>query len=211
FPHHENEIAQSECTHGKDFVKYWLHNGYLTVDGVKMSKSLGNFHTIRSLLEEHGGEPVRLSLLTAHYRQPVDFSHDNAKEQKRRLDRWYRLVEGVEPAAEVPNSIIEALADDLNTPKAIAELDGLASEETAADLLAGARFIGLLNMSTSDWFQGDDIEGITAEEIGVLIEKRLTARANKDFAESDRIRDELLSKGVALEDGPDGTKWRKAD
>lgn len=211
FPHHENEIAQSECTHGKQFVKYWMHNGYLTVDGEKMSKSLGNFHTVDDLLKDHEGEALRLSLLTAHYRQPVDFSLETVAEQKRRLDRWYRLTDGVEPAAAVPGSVIAALADDLNTPKALFELDALAAEETAAELLAGARFIGLLNKSAAEWFQGEGLEGISAEEIEALIEKRLEARAAKDFSESDRIRDELASKGVALEDGPLGTTWRKAD
>lgn len=211
FPHHENEIAQSECTHGKQFVKYWMHNGYLTVDGEKMSKSLGNFHTVEDLLKDHEGEALRLALLTAHYRQPVDFSLETVAEQKRRLDRWYRLTEGVEAAASVPTSVITALTDDLNTPKALFELDALASEETAAELLAGAHFMGLLNVSVAEWFQGDGLDGISAGEIEELIQKRLDARSAKDFAESDRIRDDLLSKGIALEDGPTGTKWRKAD
>ena len=149
--------------------------------------------------------------MTAHYRQPVDFSLETVAEQKRRLDRWYRLTEGVEAASSVPTSVIAALTDDLNTPKALFELDALASEETAAELLAGARFMGLLNISVADWFQGDGLEDISADEIEELIQKRLDARAAKDFAEGDRIRDELLSKGVALEDGPEGTKWRKAD
>ena len=211
FPHHENEIAQSECTHGTQFVRYWMHNGYLTVDGVKMSKSLGNFYTIRELLDQHGGEPMRLSLLTAHYRQPVDFSHDNAVEQKRRLDRWYRLTAGVTAAETVPETVIDALADDLNSPKAIAALDALASEETAAELKAGANFMGLLMLSTEEWFQGDAPEGITAEEIEAMIEARNKARSIKDFAKSDRIRQNLAEKGITLEDGEGGTSWRKAD
>jgi cysteinyl-tRNA synthetase len=211
FPHHENEIAQSECTHGETFVRYWMHNGYLTVDGVKMSKSLGNFYTIREILDQHGGEPTRLSLLTAHYRQPVDFSHDNAAEQKRRLDRWYRITEGVIAADTVPVSVIEALSDDLNTPKAIAALDALATPETAADLKAGANFMGLLMQSNDNWFRGDAPEGITAEEIEALIEARKQARLDKDFPESDRIRAELTAKGITLEDSAEGTIWRKAD
>ena len=209
FPHHENEIAQSECAHGAEFVKYWMHNGYLTVDGVKMSKSLGNFFTIRELLDEHGGEAMRLSLLTAHYRQPVDFSHENAREQKRRLDRWYRLVGGIEASNLVPPSVIEALSDDLNTPKAIAALDALASEETAADLKAGANFMGFLLMDTEEWFKGGLPDGITEGEIKSLIDARNQARTNKDFAESDRIRDFLATKGIVLEDGANGTTWRK--
>ncbi|WP_262695034.1 cysteine--tRNA ligase [Kordiimonas aquimaris] len=211
FPHHENEIAQSECTHGKQFVRYWMHNGYLTVDGVKMSKSLGNFYTIRELLEQHGGEAMRLSLLTAHYRQPVDFSHDNAVEQKKRLDRWYRLVDGVAPASEVPSSVINALSDDLNTPKALAALDALATSETAASLKAGAQFMGLLMQSSDEWFKGGLGESIDVDEVEGLIEDRLKARQNKDFSESDRIRDRLAEMGVLLEDGPSGTSWRKAD
>jgi len=209
FPHHENEIAQSECAHGSQFVRYWMHNGYLTVDGVKMSKSLGNFFTVRELVEKHGGEAMRLSLLTAHYRQPVDFSNDNAIEQKRRLDRWYRLVDGVEASPEVPASVIDALSDDLNTPKAIAALDALASIETAADLKAGANFMGFLLASNDDWFRGDKGEGLPFEKIEAMIEARKQAKENKDFAESDRIRSELLADGIALEDGPSGTIWRR--
>ncbi|UTW57563.1 cysteine--tRNA ligase [Kordiimonas sp. SCSIO 12603] len=198
FPHHENEIAQSECTHGKEFVKYWMHNGYLTVDGVKMSKSLGNFYTIRELLEEHGGEPMRLSLLTAHYRQPVDFSNSNAKEQKRRLDRWYRITAGAAAAETVPTTVIEALSDDLNTPKAIAALDALASEETADQLLAGAQFMGLLMQSAEDWFKTE----LSAEQDAWIAEnsvKYAEVRAAKDFAEADRIRDEAAGQGLVIE------------
>ena len=211
FPHHENEIAQSECAHGKTFVKYWMHNGYLTVNGVKMSKSLGNFFTIREVLEKHGGEATRLSLLTAHYRQPVDFSDNNAVEQKRRLDRWYRLTEGVEASTEVPKTVIDALADDLNSPKAIAALDALATEETAADLKAGANFMGLLTQTSEDWFRGDAPRGIEVDEIEAMIKSRNEARASKDFAESDRIRAALLDMGIALEDSAGETIWRKAD
>lgn len=211
FPHHENEIAQSECAHGKEFVRYWMHNGYLTVDGEKMSKSLGNFHTVHDLVQSYPGEALRLSLLTAHYRQPIDFSLDSVAEQKRRLDRWYRISDGIEASDEVPITVIDALADDLNTPKAIAALDALAAEETAAELKAGAQFMGLLMHSASDWFQGGAPEGISVAEIEALIEARLDARKAKDFAESDRIRDRLADSGVILEDGPSGTTWRKAN
>jgi len=211
FPHHENEIAQSECAHGVTFVNYWMHNGYLTVDGEKMSKSLGNFHTVHDLVAKFPGEALRLSLLTAHYRQPIDFSLDSVAEQKRRLDRWYRITDGITAASEVPQTLIDALSDDLNTPKAIAALDALAAEETADELKAGAQFIGLLMQPNDTWFQGDAPEGITAGEIDTLINARIAARANKDFAESDRIRDQLESSGVILEDSPSGTTWRKAD
>jgi len=211
FPHHENEIAQSECSHGAQFVRYWMHNGYLTVDGEKMSKSLGNFHTVHDLIKDHPGEALRMSLLTAHYRQPVDFSLDGVAEQRRRLDRWYRLTDGVEAAADVPATVIEALADDLNTPRAISALDALATKETAAELKAGAQFMGFLNEDASAWFQGGATDEMEAAEIEAMITARKNARANKDVAESDRIRDALLAKGIVLEDGPSGTTWRRKD
>lgn len=207
FPHHENEIAQSECSHGQALANYWVHNGYLTVDGVKMSKSRGNFHTVHDLIEEHAGEALRMSLLNAHYRQPVDFSHDAVREQKTRLDRWYRLTDGIEAAADVPLNIVDALCDDLNTPKALSALDALASADTAAELKAGAQFMGVLLQSNDEWFRGDEdstwIDGIIAE--------RETAKANKDYALADAKRDEALAKGYLLEDSPKGTIWRKAD
>lgn len=209
FPHHENEIAQSECTHGKQFVRYWMHNGYLTVDGEKMSKSLGNFHTVHDLLKDFPGEALRLGLLTAHYRQPVDFSLDSTREQKRRLDRWYRIVEGVEAASTVPESVVEALADDLNTPKAIAALDALAAPETAAQLKAGAQFLGLLMSSTAEWFQAFSDEQTAF--IAANTEAYSAARAEKNFDEADRIRDEAKGLGLAIEVGPNGLTWRKAD
>lgn len=211
FPHHENEIAQSECSHGKAFVRYWMHNGYLTVDGEKMSKSLGNFHTVHDLVADHPGEALRLSLMVAHYRQPIDFSLDNVAEQKRRLDRWYRITDGVNASDDVPASVINALSDDLNTPKAIAALDALASEDTAAQLKAGAQFLGLLSQTTTQWFQGGDIGDVDITEVEALIEARQVAKQNKDYAESDRIRDRLHGIGITLEDGATGTTWRKAD
>lgn len=209
FPHHENEIAQSECAHGETFVKYWMHNGYLTVDGEKMSKSLGNFHTVHDLLKDHPGEALRLSLLTAHYRQPVDFSLDTVAEQKRRLDRWYRLTAEVKPSSSVPLSVLEALADDINTPKAIAALDALAKEGDAAGLLAGARFMGFLNSDINDWFQTAKAGDLSAEDIKALIQKRADAKADKDYAGADAVRDKLNKAGVVLEDGPTGTTWRR--
>lgn len=202
FPHHENEIAQSECAHGKQFVNYWMHNGYLTVDGEKMSKSLGNFHTVHDLIQDHPGEALRLSLLTAHYRQPVDFSLESTREQKRRLDRWYRLTEGVEAAAEVPPSVIEALSDDLNTPRAIAALDALAASETAAELKAGAQFMGLLMQDATDWFQSFSDE--QAAWIKANTAKYNEARAAKDFATADALRDVASAMGLVIEVSPDG-------
>lgn len=212
FPHHENEIAQSQCTHGEPLANYWMHNGYLTVDGEKMSKSLGNFHTVHDLIEEHEGEALRMSLLNAHYRQPVDFSHDSVREQKSRLDRWYRLTEGVETAADVPLTVVEALSDDLNTPKALAALDALAAVETAAELKAGAQFMGVLMKSHAEWFQGGFSEDV--QEIFDFVQERLDAKNAKNYAEADRIRKHLEGMGVELEDHSDaeggGTSWHRS-
>ena len=207
FPHHENEIAQSECTHGEKFVNYWMHNGYLTVDGEKMSKSRGNFHTVHDLIhkDNHEGEALRMSLLNAHYRQPVDFSHDAVREQKARLDRWYRLTENVEAADDVPESMIEALSDDLNTPKALAALDALASAETASELKAGAQFLGVLQKTNDEWFAAfDDKQKEWIKVNGPLYEK---ARADKDFVLADKIRDEAETVGLAPEVSTEGIKW----
>lgn len=203
FPHHENEIAQSECAHGTHYVNYWMHNGYLTVDGTKMSKSLGNFHTVHDLIEKHKGEALRMSLMTAHYRQPVDFSHKSVKECERRLDKWYRLTEGVEATTTVPASVIDALLDDLNTPKALSAIDSLVDP---AEIKAAAQFMGFLTVSTEDWFQSVDMDSATLE---ARIKAYDQARAAKDFATADTIREELKQQGIALQVGPDGTKWQK--
>ncbi len=211
FPHHENEIAQSECANGKIFSNYWMHNGYLTVDGEKMSKSLGNFHTVHDLIGDYPGEALRLSLLIAHYRQPVDFSRAVVAEQKKRLDRWYRLSERVTPSTAVPETVIAAISDDINTPQAIAALEALAKPDTASDLLAGAQFLGLLTQPAQDWFQGGGASDLDAAKIEVLITERSEAKANKDWATADRVRETLSAMGVTLEDGPAGTTWRKAD
>ena len=208
FPHHENEIAQSECCHGKQFVKYWMHNGYLNMSGEKMSKSLGNIRSISSLLEDYPGEALRLTLLGAHYRQPLDFNTDVIAEQKKRLDRWYRLVDGVEEG-ELSQDVIAALEDDLNTPQALAVLEGLAKPETAGDFLASARFIGLLMDTADNWFRGDVADGLSPDAIEALIAERVEAKANRDFALSDKIRDDLKDQGIALEDGSAGTTWRR--
>ena len=161
FPHHENEIAQSECVHGTPLANYWVHNGYLVLGGEKMSKSLGNIQTIHGLLKKFPGEALRLTLISAHYRQPLDFSEGAVKDQYRRLDRWQRKTKIIREelskeeikSLPIPQSIILALGDDLNTPKAIAELEKLAKKEKAIELLAGANFMGLLDVNYSDWFQ----------------------------------------------------------
>ena len=212
FPHHENEIAQSKCALGVDaFATYWMHNGYLMSEGEKMSKSLGNFYTVHELLEEFPGEAIRLLLLQTHYRQPLDFTKAGIAEARRTMDRWYRAADGVELNRPAAPAVIDALADDLNTPKAIAELHKLSSCDPAG-LLASARLMGFLEKSAEDWFKWqppnseDMLDDMTIHE---LIKERVRARHNKDFTRSDQIRDDLAAKGIILEDGPAGTSWRR--
>lgn len=217
FPHHENEIAQSRCSHdGAPLANVWMHNGYLTVDGEKMSKSLGNFITVHDLLEEFPGkgEAIRLCLLSAHYRQPVDFSRDGIAQAKRQLDRWYRLTDGIEAeASDIPEMFLAALRDDLNSPKAIAELNGLAKRAVEDDMVkkqlkAAAGLFGLLDQE--NWFEGSsDDRAISAKTIEALIVERAEAKKNKDFARADEIRKSLTEQGIALLDGADGTTWER--
>ena len=216
FPHHENEIAQSKCALGHGaFAKYWMHNGYLISEGQKMSKSLGNFYTVYELLEEFPGEAIRLVLLQTHYRQPLDFTKSGIAEARRILDRWYRAIHGaIARDQEVPQRVVTALCDDLNTPQAVAELHKLANEGDAGGLLAGANFLGLLNQEAENWFKWQpatevDAGGIDDAAIDTLIAERTEARKAKNFARSDEIRDKLAAEGVTLEDGPGGTTWRR--
>lgn len=216
FPHHQNEIAQSTCAHdGAAMAEYWMHNGHVTVDGEKMSKSLGNFLTVHELLEEFPGEAIRLALLSAHYRQPLDFSKDAIAESRRILDRWYRAAGDAEPSADLPAAVLDALADDLNTPRAIAEMHRLADEALAGDADAAAAMkatgaiLGLLQQDADAWFRGGADDGLDAAAIEDLIERRTAARKSRDFAEADRIRDELAANGIVLEDGAGGTTWRR--
>jgi cysteinyl-tRNA synthetase len=231
FPHHENERAQSICAHrGKPFVRYWVHNGYVIVNGEKMSKSLGNFFTVRDLLERAPGEAIRFNMLKTHYRHPLDWTVEGMAESKAELDRLYLALRNTgdveaEPAQAVPETVEAALLDDLNTPKAIAELHGIAGDlnktrnpEAKAALLAAADALGVLQHDPEDWLKGDiSIEVPTAQLrldshiIDVRVTARTTARSNRDFAEADRIRDELKAAGIILEDKPDGTtEWRRA-
>ncbi len=219
FPHHENERAQSICAHGgKTFARYWVHNGYVVVEGEKMSKSLGNFFTVEDLLARAPGEALRFNMLKTHYRHPLDWTLEGMAEAKADLDRLYlalRNAEDIEAEANhgVPDEVEAALLDDLNTPKAIAALHAVAgdlnkSPSVAAKsaLLAAGGALGIFHSSPNDWFQGeasDDIEG--------LISARLEARSEKRWADADRIRDELAEAGIILEDKPDGTtEWRRA-
>ncbi len=204
FPHHENEVAQSRCAHnGAPLARYWLHNGFLSMaGGEKMSKSLGNVVTVAELLEQgHKGETLRFALLSAHYRQPLEWSSQLIAQSKTTLDRLYRVA-GDAPAGEMDSTVVEAIADDLNTPLALSRLSAI---DDPATLRASAALLGLLADSASAWFQGEGDARIDA-----LIEARAEAKRQKNYAEADRIRTELAAEGVLLEDSPTGTTWRRA-
>jgi cysteinyl-tRNA synthetase len=226
FPHHENEIAQSCCAHdGKPFANVWMHNGFINIEGEKMSKSLGNFRMVNDLLEQYPGEVLRYVILSAHYRSEQHFGKDLLDSAWRSLDALYgflRTQVGIEAAAVAiaDTPAYAALLDDLNTPVAISELHKLARAMNAAEadqlaeakgrLLAVAGLMGLLQQDPEQWFThsrgGSDI---SAEEIEVLIAKRNQAKADKDYAGADGLREELKAKGVVLEDSREGTKWRR--
>jgi cysteinyl-tRNA synthetase len=203
FPHHENEIAQSRCAHGGiPLARYWVHNGFVDMGAEKMSKSLGNIVTVGELLEQgHRGEVLRLALLSAHYRQPLSWTESLIKQSKTVLDRLYRAAGDAE-RGESDTEVLAALADDLNTPLALARL---AAIENSATLRASAELIGLLTETADQWFRGEGDERVEG-----LIAARADAKSRRDFAEADRIRDELQSEGILLEDGAQGTTWRRA-
>lgn len=208
FPHHENEVAQSTCANpGSEFARYWMHNGLLMVNGRKMSKSLGNFITIKDLRDRGiDGGPIRLTLLSTHYRHPLDWTDRRLEESMRTIERWTDMVADVpEGLGEVLPEIVDALSDDLNTPGAIAVLHRLARDGKASQLKASARLLGLMESGKS----GDrkQMDGNVKDLIERLLEERASARGNRRFAEADSIRDLLVSAGVEIKDGPHGTEW----
>ena len=229
FPHHENEIAQSVCGCGHaTLANYWMHNGFLTMDAEKMSKSLGNVTLISELLDRAPGEALRWALLSAHYRQPLDWTDALVEQSKKNLDRLYGALRRVKQAggakqAEAPAEVLDALADDLNTPAAIAALfetagaveralnegDGELARTLGGELAAAGRLMGVLQQDPDAWFEGGADEAFKAR-VDALLEARAAARAAKDWAEADRIRDELTALQVAVMDGPTGATWRRA-
>lgn len=243
FPHHENEIAQSECAHGgKVFARWWLHNGMLNFDGAKMSKSVGNIERVHDLVQQHPPEALRYALLSAHYRQPLDWSDALIERCMRTLDRLYGTLRDIDtlmagtgsgstPAAAIPAAVEAALDDDLNTPQALSELASLATAARgmrntlahdngspdpakrhelamlAASLRAAGKALGLLQQAPDAWFnRGGDSDA----HIQTLIDERDAAKAARDFARADAIRDQLAAEGVVLEDTPAGVRWKRA-
>ena len=224
FPHHENEVAQSTCAHGgKVFARVWLHNGMLTFDGAKMSKSVGNVSLVHDLLAAHPPEALRYALLSAHSRQPLDWSDTLIEQCVRTLDRLYgtlRDLGDVDASGDdAPEAVEAALCDDLNTPTALSELARLAAEARVARdpaerarlkgaLLAGGKLLGLLQQAPADWF-GRGSDDADAARIQALVDERAAAKTARDFARADAIRAQLADEGVLLEDTPQGVRWRR--
>jgi cysteinyl-tRNA synthetase len=217
FPHHENEIAQSRCAHGTPtMANYWMHNGFLQVEGEKMSKSTGNFVTINEVLADWPGEVLRLNMLKTHYRSPIDWTLKGLEESAKTLDDWYWVAadtKGDRPS----NAVIEALSDDLNTPQMVAALHGLRNNAASGNerdrdaFAASLRLLGFLSESAAAWNdRKQQASGIDAKQIDGLIADRTAARARKDFGESDRIRDQLAAMGIVIKDSKDGTTWEVA-
>ena len=224
FPHHENEIAQSEAAHGgQPFARYWLHNGMLEFGGAKMSKSVGNIEKVHDLLQAHPAEALRLALLSAHYRQPLDWTPRLVEQAVSTLDRLYGTLRDLGDVdagdGAVPEPVEAALCDDLNTPTALSELARLAAEARVARdpaerarlkgaLLAGGKLLGLLQQAPADWF-GRGSDDADAARIQALVDERAAAKTARDFARADAIRAQLADEGVLLEDTPQGVRWRR--
>ena len=232
FPHHENEIAQTCCAHNniediKSFSKYWFHNGFVNVEGEKMSKSIGNIKLVNELVKEYKGEVLRLTLLSAHYRQPLNWNRDIIKQNSTMLDRLYRSLKDLEKIDaykdnnKIDESIIRGLYDDLNTPKVIAELNILNNKISNADekvkgkikynLLEIGKIFGILQENPNKWLGYGKAGNIEETDIERLIKKRNEARGNKNFDMADQIRDELKNKGIEIEDTANGTIWRNVE
>ncbi|MCQ2914852.1 MAG: cysteine--tRNA ligase [Alphaproteobacteria bacterium] len=228
FPHHENEIAQSCCAFGHDFyAKYWMHNGHLMVNGVKMSKSLGNFFTIREILDKVPGEAFRFFVLSTHFRQQLNWLDEGLKAAKATMDKFYTALRNTPDVdlsdAKPDEAVVEALCDDLNTPKAIAALHAIATElnktkdaETKKKFLASGHLMGLFYWDVEKWFQfkpaaNEKTTGasLSDEEINELIQKRADAKKAKDYATADAIRKDLAEKGIVIEDTPNGAQWKR--
>jgi cysteinyl-tRNA synthetase len=210
FPHHENEIAQSRCVfHSPLMAKIWMHNGFLQVEGEKMAKSLGNFITIRELLADWPGEVVRLAMLQAHYQKPIDWTLRRVEEARRTIGEWAQ--HDWDAPGSLPDAVLEALADDLNTPKVLAELHRLHHTGQAGELAASLRLLGLVDARRAgSVFLARQAPEIDAGKVEKLIADRNAARKLKNFTEADRIRDELAAMGVVLKDAKDGTTWEVA-
>jgi len=227
FPHHENERAQSTCAHGgQTFANYWMHNGFVNVDAEKMSKSIGNVLLVRNLLDEAPGEAIRYVLLSAHYRAPLDWNDEVLQQAKSALDRMYtamRSLSEIEANAEakLPEGFMSAMQDDLNTPMALAEMFALVKEANTTDslevkqnikgaLLKCGDILGILQSDVEAWFSGD-VNDDESAKIDALVAERTTARETKNWARADEIRDILADKGVVIEDGADGVRWKKVN
>ncbi|NBQ85361.1 MAG: cysteine--tRNA ligase, partial [Methylophilaceae bacterium] len=221
FPHHENEIAQSEAAHDCTFVNYWMHNGFVRVDDEKMSKSLGNFFTIRDVLKKYDAEVVRFFILRAHYRSPLNYSDKHLDDAKQALTRLYTALRGIEAKAVLDTSAASyqtfksAMDDDFNTPEAMAVLFDLANTlnktgdiAIASQLKGLANILGLLERNPETFMQAGSSEKLDAKAIEAQIAARAEAKKSKNFAEADRIRQELLAQGIILEDNAQGTIWR---
>jgi len=225
FPHHENEIAQSEGAHDCTYVNYWMHNGFVRVDDEKMSKSLGNFFTIREVLKQYDAEVLRFFILRAHYRSPLNYSDQHLDDAKQALTRLYTALRGMVTTSNAPNwntpfamRFKAAMDDDFNTPEAVAVLFDLANElnrtrdlQTAAQLKTLAGVLGLLQRAPEEFLQGEtSADGLSVEAIEKLIAERSAAKKERNFAEADRLRKALLDNSIMLEDTPQGTIWRRA-